>query len=249
MERVSHARRSGGMAMVRWDRWACVVLAAGASIARGEVIVSRPARADPALVGQGYFSHSEPRQTRNFKHADQFSISTSARVESVAWWGISEGVASDDLANFDEFTIELFESVTADTGNPRPGTRIAQERFSMAQTAPTPTGRRAPAPDNAIEYRHHATLATPVQLDADKTYFIAISARSILPRGDGWKWRDTELVDGYSVSYSYASGQWLELIDTDSAFELHGVVPAPASAVPLIGLGCAASARRRPSAP
>ncbi len=197
-----------------------------------QTIYSQPTTADDTLVGRGWFSHSSPRPTRNFKHADQFMLNNPSTVGSIRWWGISEGLRVDDLSNVSSFTVEFFESISTPDGT-NPGTLIASELFDVPATDPTDTGRRSPR--DAIEYRHLATLSSPVDLDAGVEYFVAVSAESIDPNLDGWQWQDADFFDGYSVSFSYADDEWLEFIDTDSAFELVAV-PAPSSVLLLSAL-------------
>lgn len=202
-------------------------------------VFSQPVVSDPALVGRGWFSHSEPRTTRNFKHADDFTLTSDATVGSVRWWGLSEGRFLSDLGNFDAFTIEFY--LADQTGSdPVPGGLIASTTLALGLTDPTLTGRADPA-NGAFEYVHDAELDAPVHLVAGQTYFLAISARSVNGRRDGWKWSDADGSDRLSATYSWASGDWSAFIDTDSAFELVAV-PAPGTAVVL---GLLLTRRRR----
>lgn len=210
--------------------------------ARAGIVFSQGVVSDPALVGRGWFSHSQPRANRNFKHGDDFMLEHDATVGAVRWWGISEGRFRADLGNFDAFTVEFFVGVDG-PGGVLPGALVASTQLSLADTAPTATGRLNPA-NGAIEYAHTAVLDAPVTLEAGVVYFLAVSARSINGSRDGWMWSDADGVDGYSVSYSWASGAWTGFVDTDSAFELIAV-PGPGGAAVLGVGGCLAVRRRR----
>lgn len=188
------------------------------------VVYSQGVVSDPTLVGRGWYSHSQPRAIRNFKHGDDFVLESDAAIGSVRWWGISEGRFRADLGNFDRFTVEFYRAEAGADGM-MPGALISSTELLMADTTPTATGRLNPT-NRAIEYEHLAVLDAPVMLEAGVVYFLAVSARSINGNRDGWMWSDADGVDGYSVSYSWASGAWTGYIDTDSAFQLIAV-PGP----------------------
>lgn len=224
-------------------RYAAIVTIFLASAACGQTAYSQPTTSNDANVGFGFFSHSEPRPTRNYKHADNFTLVDAAQIRQVRWWGLSEGRLGDDLSNFDQFTVEFWSSTISPNENSIPDSLLTTQTYSLENTQPTPTGRTSPASD-ALEYVHEATLDTPISLDADSTYFVVVAARSINGRGDGWQWQDSDLYDGYTVSWSYTNSEWLEFQDTDSAFELIAV-PAPQGSALLIAAMGLASRRRR----
>ncbi|MHA7811784.1 MAG: DUF7901 domain-containing protein [Phycisphaerales bacterium] len=205
------------------------------------VVYSQSTTSDPASVGLGWYSSSEPRPTRNFKHADNFVLTSDSTIDAVRWWGLSEGVSHTDLSNFDTFTIEFWTNRTIPNGNIRPLDLIASTTIAFAQTNATATGRSAPS--GAIEYMHEATLGDGVDLIAGETYWISISARSIDPQADVWQWQDSDNFDTLSSSFSYAQNRWVVLEDTDSAFELIAV-PSPGTGALLLP-GCLLVQRRR----
>ena len=183
--------------------------------------------------GLGYFSHDAPKPTRNFKHADNFTIGQSVLVDRVSWWGLSEGLFEADLSNFDTFTVEFFTNMDTSLGRPRPADLLLSATFAIGDTGAMATGRVAP--NGAVEYRHEAALAAPILLEGGVEYHIAISAGFIDPAGDAWMWQDGQFVDGLSSIFSYTNNRWTFFDDTDSAFELYGmVVPAPGGAVVLV---------------
>lgn len=218
-----------------------VLLGLLAPLAGADVqLYSQPTTTDDAKVGLGWYSNSEPRVRKNYKHADDFVLSEGGAVGRVVWWGQSSYHSHDDLTNFDSFQIEFFRAeLVGDQW--LPGERLATETLGLDLTHPAPTGRTTPA--GAIEYRHDARLATPVSLDAGTRYFIAISA-GLIETGsssDAWQWQDADVLNGWSGVYSWASGEWSGYQDSDSAFELY-TVPAPAG---LVILSSAAPLRRR----
>ncbi|MCA9273799.1 MAG: hypothetical protein KDA31_12235 [Phycisphaerales bacterium] len=194
-------------------------------------VYSQPTTPDDSKVGLGFFSQSEPRANRNYKHADDFTLSTAATIDKVVWWGQSSKAVHADLTNFDSFLVEFY-SVRTLAGAPVPDALLASYTFNPTDTSPVQTGRQTP--NGAFEYRHEATLDTPFAAEADTRYFIAISAGMIqtTSASDAWQWQDASLVNGASGVYSWATRAWTGFQDTDSAFELISV-PAPASAVPM----------------
>jgi hypothetical protein len=219
----------------------CVATLSATDLASAEVVFSQPTTSDPDQIGFGWYSNSEPRATRNFKHADNFQLDSPAQIHQIKWWGISEGLVTPGLENFDSFQIEFWTSFTRPNGRFFPQTLIASQTFGINDTNSMDTGRRAA--NGAIEFQHQVDLSSPIDLIANTTYWISISARSIDGSGDAWQWQDADNFDTISTSWSYSENRWLYLVDTDSAFELISV-PTPAASLVLIS-GFGASVRRR----
>lgn len=213
-----------------------------ATTAQAGIVYSQPTTTDPARVGLGWFSASEPRPTRNFKHADNFTLSNNTLVQEVRWWGLTEGLTDTTLANFDAFTIEFYTSRTLPNGNIRPLDLLSSETLAIDGTNPTATGRTSAA--GGAEYMQLVSLSAPIELNAGQTYWISISARSIDPASDAWQWQDSDDFDTLSSSFSYAQNRWLVLQDTDSAFQLIGIPAAGTGALLLIGALPLAQRRR-----
>lgn len=199
---------------------------------------------DPARVGLGFYSSSHARPTRNFKRGDDFRLSAAAEITRIRWWGLSEGRLFDDLRNFDQYTIEIYDGVRTGDAQPLPGSLIWTATFAPANLSIAATGRVS-STSGAAEHLYEALLPAALSLDADRDYILAVSARSINTRGDAWQWQDSEFFGGHGANYSYATARWSAFQDTDSAFELIGrTVPAPA-AISLAGLGLAWRTSRR----
>lgn len=190
-------------------------------------VYSQPTTPVNANVGLGFFSQSEPRVRKNFKHADDFTLMQDASIGRVVWWGQSSKHTHTDLRNFDSFLIE-FMAVQDVNGQALPGAVLASFELAIAETSPVATGRLTPL--GAIEYRHEATLPSGFEALAGTRYFVAISAGMILTTSpsDAWQWQDSATVNGWSGVYSWTTGVWSGFQDTDSAFELIEV-PAPPS--------------------
>jgi len=216
-----------------------ILIGATSAQALGGVVYTQALPDEP--IGFGYFSHSAPRATHSFKHADNFTLGSDSTIRRVSWFGIGEGEQGPGLENVSSFTIELWSSRPRANGLPRPDTLITSETFGVGATDPSATGRTDDL--GAIEFGHSVDLTSAWALSADTTYWISISAESIDPTGDAWKWRDSVDVDRISNSLSYSSGRWLNIIDTDSAFTLSSV-PTPGSGV-VVALGLLGLARRR----
>lgn len=221
---------------------ALLALCPSAALAVGPIF-SQPTTTDDSKVGLGWYSNAEPRVLKNYKHADDFVLSAPAEIGRVVWWGQSSLHSHDDLTNFDSFEIEIYEAEEVN-GGWLPGALVAEQTLDLAATNPVPTGRLTPT--GAIEYRHDATLVSPIGLAADTRYFIAIAAGLIQTgrTSDAWQWQDSDLHDGWSATYSWAGGAWSGFQDSDSAFELYAV-PTPATVTPLCAAATALAARRR----
>jgi hypothetical protein len=220
---------------------ACITLIYANNTTSADVIFSQQPTSNTDNLGLGWFSHSEPRATRNFKHADNFQLDSPAQVDQINWWGISEGLVTPGLENFDSFQIEFWTSFTRPNGRFVPDSLITSETFSLDEINTIDTGRQAA--NGAIEFKHQIDLTDPLALDAGTTYWISISARSIDGSGDAWQWQDADPTDTISTSWSYADNRWLYFEDTDSAFELISV-PTPASSL-MLTTGLAIFSRRR----
>lgn len=207
------------------------------------VLVSQPTVVNAASVGLGFYSSSQARPTRNYKRGDDFTLASNSSITTIRWWGLSEGRVFDDLRNFNQYTLEIFEGAAA-PGGPLPGPRLWSSTFVPSALAIAATGRTSPT-SGAAEHRYEATLASAVALTGGKSYILAISARCINASGDAWQWQDGEFFGGHGAIYSYASGSWSAFQDTDSAFELIGtVVPAPSTAAVLLTLAAMPAGRR-----
>jgi hypothetical protein len=218
------------------------ILFSGNLPAHAEVVYSQPTTTDAGDVGLGWYSSSEPRPTRNFRHADNFTLGADTSITSVRWWGLSEGVSHTDLSNFDSFTIEFWTNRMVPNGNIRPRELILSTTLNVKETNTTETGRAGAS--GALEYVHEAALGEAVELLGGEIYWVSISASSIDPSADVWQWQDSDDFDTLSSSFDYGQNRWVVLEDTDSAFELIAV-PSPGSVGVLAMGGLLAQRRRR----
>jgi hypothetical protein len=231
-----------GMNTKSRNRFVAAFSASLCTPAWASVVYSQPTTNNDSNVGLGWYSSTEPRPTRNFKHADNFMLDHDQSIGSVRWWGSTEGISHTDLSNFDSFTIEFYTNRTVPSGNIRPRDLIATTSLNINEVNTLATGRTTPS--GALEYMHEATLADLITIEAGETYWIAISARSINPASDTWQWQDSDDFDTRSSSFDYGQNRWIVLQDTDSAFELIAV-PAPASSMLFIALSGLIAQRRR----
>jgi hypothetical protein len=232
------------MRTVRFTTIPTIIALAVSSVANADLVYSQTL-SDLDSTDFGWYSSSEPRPTRNFKHADNFTLTAQSHISQINWWGMTEGAAHTDLQNFDQFQIEFYTSRTTNNNRIKPDTLIASQTFDLSSIITTNTGHQTAA--GVIKYQHQATLTNTVTLDANTTYWIAISARSIDPTSDTWQWLDSDLADADSSSYDYNTDRWLALRDTDSAFQLF-TIPSPAT-TSLLLISPIAARRRRPLTP
>ncbi len=208
------------------------------------VLLSQPTVSDAAKVGLGFYSSSHARPTRNYKRGDDFRLSTAAEITRFRWWGLSEGRVFDDLRNFDQYTIEIYEGVRSGDAGPLPAALLWSHTYAASSLAIVATGRVS-ATSGAAEHVYDATVPGVLSLDSGRDYILAVSARSANTRGDAWQWQDGEAFGGHGANYSYASRQWSSFQDTDSAFEIIGrPIPAP-GAIGLLSLLATRRAGRR----
>jgi len=172
----------------------------------------------PEKVGLGFFSHASRGKARNHVHADDFELDTPARLSGLRFWGHVEGQRAPDLANISDFLVRIHGA----TPEGAPGPVLHEQFFSIERSGPRPTGRRAGTKEKpgAIEYVHEVTFATPLPLDARKTYFVSIAAYRKTSDGEPWQWSDAETRNARSYSHPLEDPAWKAIDDTDSAFEL-----------------------------
>ncbi len=188
---------------------------------RTEVGYRQEVARDADRVGLGFFSHAEAGARRDYTHCDNFTLEHSLKLTHVRWWGYMDGTAGEDLANVTGFVVEVHGGHGSTSS-----TDIAyRAEYALANTSPTPTGRRGSGlseASTALEYVHEVSIDPPLILEAGVEYHLQIAARLADPGRDNWQWADSETVDTVTFSYSHRRQTWLRTEDTDSAFELLG---------------------------
>lgn len=181
---------------------------------------AQPPLADEAKVGLGFYSHLTRGAARNHVHADDFSLEADANLVGVQFWGHVEGRRAGDLDNISDFSLRIH----AATPEGAPGAVLREQLFTLADTKPTPTGRRgkgvAGGKIEVIEVGHEVRLSSPLPLRAGATYFLSIAAVRKDGAGEPWMWSDGELRNGRSYSHPLGDPAWMAIDDTDSAFAL-----------------------------
>ncbi len=218
--------------------WAGLAATGGADV----TLYSQPAATEITSVGLGFYTSTIPRVTRNYKHADDFTIPGGGTIQTVRWWGLSEGLWFKNLGNFDRFAIEFYRSANGPEGI-TVGELLLTADFAIEDTHPTETGRKNRR-NQSLEYRHEVTLPKAFIAEPGVTYFIAIAAHPKDTKRDAWCWQDGSFVNGASQNWSWASESWSSFQDTDSSFELVGAVPAPGVAPAMLVFALAARRRR-----
>lgn len=207
-------------------------------------------------VRDGSFSDAMSSNGGNYYSqaiAQGFSLSGSATISSIEFWGASEYVTSTQpwtktslSTNINGFQVVLY-SVNDNGTMPQVASwTIAANGFTQQLTGTYTTNTYDPV------FKIQASLGGNTQLSAGK-YAITIGGRLINPNGDSFAWIDGVWDGSGGSTQSYITvgdipsqwGTWLPLTDgTSGAFSLYGAVPAP-GAIALIGLAGLRSRRRR----
>lgn len=209
------------------------------------------------LVRDGTFSDSMSSGGQNYYSqalAQGFSISSSATLGSLSFWGASEYLNSNQpwletglSSNIDGFQVALYRVNEDGTMPQLTSWNINRGFFSQQATGTYTINTFSPI------FKVSCQLSGSTVLDAGK-YAITIGGRLLQPDGDAFAWIDGEWDGSGGATQSYITigdipsqwGTWLPLTDgTSGAFELYSAaVPAP-SALALLALASGARSRRR----
>ncbi len=200
-----------------------LALGAGALLLTGcaarSTLIEHPRVRDDSRVGLGFFSHAAAGARRDYFHADNFTLDAPARLTALEWAGLVDGPAGAGLENVRGFVVRFLPFPENEPGEP-----VAERRFALDETHPSPTGRLGSGANEssaAREFTHRVALEPAVELDAGD-YLLVVAAELIDPSAANWQWQDGETSDGFSASWSYARKRWEGVQDTDSAFRLVG---------------------------
>ncbi|TVQ55818.1 MAG: hypothetical protein EA377_02920 [Phycisphaerales bacterium] len=218
-------------------------LLAGTGLVQGELVFQQTINED--LLGFGF--QSVPEQTANdgfwdFLHADNFTLESSAPVDRIRFWGFASTFAGGGFSNINSFEITLFDS----TGT-QPGQALTSMTFDLNDVQTKSTGLIGAGGAEILE--HFVELDTPLAIDGNTEYWLAIAAGLDNPNGDFWLWQDSVDGDLTVADFQYSLGQWNitgpdSPVPADSAFELYAI-PAP-GALALLGFaGLFTRCRRR----
>lgn len=184
-----------------------------ASEARGQVVVYSQPNDNP----NGPCSDGVPDQFCGVRIADNFVLSdpVNRKITEVTWWGSSDYFEHDDLTNFTDWVITFYE----DDAN-LPAAPIYTETVPIGATDPNETGILNMF--GGKEYRQTASLAAPVTLYIDQTYWISIGAIADDPAGDVWIWSVNYFQGDNHSAVDDFSGAGYVAREGDVAFELIG---------------------------
>jgi PEP-CTERM motif len=192
----------------------CLGLVLLASSVRADVLFSQP------VIGGGVALASD--FARFQQEAGNFTLSQSALVETVQWWG---AYANNDVRR-DNFTLRLLGDVA---GNPAMTPLVDVSALNLTR-----------APTNLVDnlgdpiYEYEATVPIPVPLDGATSYYVSIVNNT--PPGGVWDW----VGSGPGTHWARqddASAWTVSSGTTGFGFELLGTpIPEPSTFM-LLGIG------------
>lgn len=207
-------------------------------------------------VRDGTFSDSLSSAGNNFYSqalAQGFSVSSSATLGSLNFWGASEYLNSNQpwletglSTNIEGFQVSLFR-VNEDGSMPQiTSWNINRGFFTQQATGTYTINTFSPI------FKVSCALSGSTVLDPGK-YAITIGGRLLQPDGDAFAWIDGVWDGSGGATQSYITvgdipsqwGVWLPLTDgTSGAFELYSAVPGP-GAFAVLALATGTRSRRR----
>jgi hypothetical protein len=174
---------------------------------------------DPDLA---FASDSVPGQFNNQRIAETFQLADASEIQSLRWWGRSEGAFFNDLRNMESFTMAIFSDAAG-----LPGTQIASETAQTTAIAPVKVGTTG---SGIPIWEFNYTLSTPVTV-AQGDYWFSVGSDNVDPDGDGFYWEAAipKVSDNFAAQVPVGS-DWEISGFSDLSFQVNGVVvPEPSS--------------------
>lgn len=192
---------------------------------------------DLSQFGAGYYADAPVNGSTfyNQRIADNFALGASAGyvLNSVTWWGGSEGAFFPDLTNMSGFEIEIFDGSNTSVFS----TVVGTGSLSVTDLGLGGFGANV----------YQLTLSgLNANIGTGGNYLISVGGVYVAPQNDAFVWHwavpgDSQIFANADLSDTFTSFPG----NPDVAFELNGtVVPEPAS-MAVLGLGVAAMIRRR----
>lgn len=188
---------------------------------------------DPEL---GFAADGVAGQFNSQRIAEAFVLTSTSSIQSIEWWGRSEGAFVPDLTNFSGFQLRIYEDAGAN-----PGSEVLATSFSVSAATPTQVG----IDSSGNSLYHFAFNPSPLSLQRG-TYWLSIGSENVDPDGDGFYWLASQtLVNGEFAADFGASGSYSPGGFADLSLQINGTaVPEPAS-LAILGLGGLSLLRRR----
>ncbi|MCC5824128.1 MAG: hypothetical protein LAT64_08545 [Phycisphaerales bacterium] len=156
---------------------------AGAATAAYAQPLNRP---NTDLCERSFISDAVPGQFFDRRQADDFTLGSSAQVNSIRWWGGAAPFGGIfDLANVQSFRVVIYTdggSVPNSLATP-----LFDQEFAKADTNPRETGFLTFG-DNAVQFEHTVNLGTPLNVPGGTRLWMTIGSRNVDPNGPGWRW-------------------------------------------------------------
>ena len=190
---------------------------------------------DPELA---FASDAVAGQFNNQRLSEAFVLGQSSQVESVVWWGRSEGSFFPDLTNMSSFTVSLYVDAGA-----TPGAQVFTSTVPISSVTPTVVGQDSSG-NNLYSFNFQFGQTVALQ---SGTYWLSVGTTNVDPDGDGFYWQASQL----SVSRNFnaqtpGDATWNTSGFADLALQVNGTaaVPEPASVL-VLGIPALLALRRR----
>jgi hypothetical protein len=206
---------------------------ASASIASADVLWSQLPNSPNGYWADGFSTNGSQFYAQST--ADNFTLAQQSDITLFRFWGSSENFVFDDLTNFSDWDIYIFDSAF---------NTVASGQIPKAAFTITPTGNSNI--NGGIEYMFELAVS-PITLAAGD-YRFHMGSINVSPGDDAFVWSLAD-ADGNVYLNEFDGNGWITDPD-DVAFEIEGQpVPEPATVVALsLGAVGLLARRRRKSA-
>ncbi len=221
--------------------FAVALVGVSISDASGEVVLEHP-RTVGSTNSWGSFESQDA--LRSFSVYDNFVLASPTRIEGLTWEGVYRDSVTPANNPVDGPTATSWTLAIYGDSNDEPGGLIDSRTVSAANVTNSFVAFRNIVGDTVPLYSSEVTLDVPFAVAGNQPYWLSVVA-STPTISDSWGWTSGTGGDDRTIQDNKIAGFRNERL-RDRTFSLIGtVIPEPASAFFLTGLGTAFAMRRR----